>query len=73
MKLRVKKESSTGLNTMFVNEESGRTFSLNHVINQIERGNKNYENYHVVHMSNGTNYVRSNADGRKNNNIEGGC
>lgn len=37
---------------------------------QIEKGNKNYENYQTVKMSNGTKYIRSKADGIKKNNIE---
>lgn len=70
MNLKVSKESSTGLNTVFVNTESGRKITLNHAINQINKGNPNYSNYQTVTKSNGTTYIRSIADGRKKNNIE---
>lgn len=70
MKLKVKEESDTGLNTKFVNEESGRSMSLEHVINQIENGNPNYRNYETVTNPNGTTYVRSKPDGNVENNIE---
>lgn len=70
MKLKVSKESTSGLNTEFVNLETGRHITLEHAINQINKGNKNYENYHVVNKSNGTIYIRSNGDGSKKNNIE---
>lgn len=70
MRLKVKEESNTGLNTRFVNEESGRTMSLEHVIDQIENGNPNYNKYEKVQNPNGTVYVRSKPDGNQNNNIE---
>ena len=70
MRLKVKEESKTGLNTRFVNEESGRTMSLEHVITQIENGNPNYQGYEKVQNSNGTVYVRSRPDGNQKNNIE---
>ena len=70
MLLRVDEESNTGLNTRFVNEESGRRLSLEHVINQIEKGNPSYNNYEKVTNPNGTTYVRSKPDGKKSNNIE---
>lgn len=70
MKLKVSKESISGLNTEFVNVESGRHIPLEQVISQIKKGNKSYDNYQVVNKSDGTMYVRSKADGIKNNNIE---
>lgn len=70
MKLKVSKETVSGLNTEFVNIESGRHIPLEHVITQINNGNKNYEHYQVVNKNNGTTYVRSKADGTKKNNIE---
>lgn len=70
MDLKVVKESKTGLNTEFINTETGRHISLGQAVTQIEKGNKNYENYQTVKMSNGTKYIRSNADGIKKNNIE---
>ena len=70
MKLKVSKESTTGLNTEFVNVETGRHIPLAQAVAQINKGNKNYENYHVVNKANGTTYIRSNADGLRRNNIE---
>ena len=70
MQLRSIEQNESGLNTRFINEDSGRTFSLEHVINQINNGNPNYDGYHTVTKQNGTVYVRSNADGNKKNNIE---
>ena len=70
MELKVFQESATGLNTKFVNQESGRILSLEHVITQIQNGNSNYKNYQTVTNSNGTTYVRSKPDGNTRNNIE---
>lgn len=68
--LKVSKESKSGLNTEFLNVETGRHISLEHAVTQINKGNKNYENYQVVNKANGTTYIRSIADGSKKNNIE---
>ncbi|MDF2986854.1 MAG: hypothetical protein K0R50_2364 [Eubacterium sp.] len=70
MNLKVSNESETGLNTEFINTDSGRHMSLEHVIEQIENGNKNYTGYQTVTNQNGTTYIRSKPDGNKNNNIE---
>ena len=70
MLLKATEQSDTGLNTKFVNVESGRTVTLKHAIKQIENGNKNYSDYQTVRNSNGTVYIRSKADGKRNNNIE---
>lgn len=70
MELKVKTESKTGLNTEFINRESGRTIPLEQVIQQIDKGNPNYSNYQKVINPNGTVYIRSKADGSKRNNIE---
>lgn len=70
MNLKVKKESNSGLNTEFINIESGRTISLEQAITQIDKKNPNYNNYEKVHKSNGTTYIRSKADSNKKNNIE---
>lgn len=70
MRLKVSKESPSGLNTEFVNTETGRHVSLEHAIAQINKGNRNYENYQVVNKSDGTTYIRSKADILKKNNIE---
>lgn len=70
MDLKVVKESKTGLNTEFINTETGKHISLEQAVTQIEKGNKNYKNYQTVKMSNGTKYIRSKADGNEKNNIE---
>lgn len=70
MNLKVTKQSETGLNTEFVNTDTGRHVSLDHAIQQINNGNPNYMNYQTVNLPNGTTYIRSKADGSKNNNIE---
>ena len=70
MRLKVSKESQSGLNTEFVNTETGRHISLEQAITQINKGNRNYECYQVVKKSDGTTYIRSKADGLKKNNIE---
>ena len=69
-KLRMTQETDTGLNTKFVNIESGRQVTREHVIKQIEKGNPSYSDYHVVKNPNGPNYVRSNPDGKAKNNLE---
>lgn len=71
MKLEVSKESETGLNVEFINTETGRHIPLKQAVEQIEKGNKNYEDYQVVEKSNGTTYIRSKPDGTVKNNIEG--
>jgi len=63
-------ETASGLNTEFVNLNSGRHVSREHVIDQIEKGNPSYSDYHVVRNSNGKDYVRSNPDGKTKNNLE---
>ena len=70
MLLKATEQSRTGLNTKFVNLESGRSISLEQAIKQIDNGNKNYSDYQTVRHSNGTVYIRSKADGKKSNNIE---
>lgn len=70
MKLKVSMESVRGLNTEFVNVETGRHISLEQAVVQIGKGDKNYENYQVVNKVDGTTYIRSKADGIKRNNIE---
>ncbi|MBE5953890.1 MAG: DUF3892 domain-containing protein [Lachnospiraceae bacterium] len=70
MKLKVSKESISGLNTEFINEETGRRIPLEQAVAQINKGNKNYDNYQVVNKTNGVTYIRSKADGIKKNNIE---
>lgn len=69
MRLKATEETSTGLNTQFKNIDSNRTFTREHVIDQINKGNPNYDNYTTV-TNNGTTYVRSKPDGNTNNNLE---
>lgn len=70
MDLKVTKESKSGLNTEFLNAESGRKVTLEHAIQQINKGNPNYSAYETVTKTNGTTYIRSKADGNLKNNIE---
>ena len=70
MRLKAIEQTDTGLNIRFVNEESGRSMDLEHVIAQIENGNPNYNNYQTITNPNGTIYVRSKPDGNSQNNIE---
>ncbi len=70
MNLKVVKQTETGLNTEFVNIDSGRRVSLDHAIQQIRNGNPNYGNYEAVNRSNGTTYIRSKPDNSTKNNIE---
>lgn len=70
MLLKATEQTITGLNTKFVIVESGRSVTLEHAIKQIDNGNKNYSDYQTVRNPNGTVYIRSWADGKRNNNIE---
>lgn len=63
MLLEATQQSSTGLNTKFVNVESGRSVTFEHAIKQIDNGNKNYSGYQSVRNANGTVYIHSKADG----------
>lgn len=70
MNLKVSEESKSGLNTGFINIESGRRISLEHAIEQINKGNPSYNRYQTVTTNRGTTYIRSKADGSIRNNIE---
>ena len=69
MKLKVSKQTETGLNVEFVNIETNRTIGLEQAIGQIKKGNPNYKDYIVVNNS-GTEYIRSKPDSSTKNNIE---
>lgn len=68
--LKMTQQTDSGLNTQFVNLNSGRHLSREHVIAQIENGNPTYSDYHVVKNPNGADFVRSNPDGKTKNNLE---
>lgn len=70
MKLKMLKENDSGLNTEFVNSESGRKIKLEQAIEQVKKGNPNYENYIAVKNPNGTTYLRSKPNGSSRDNIE---
>lgn len=70
MLLKPIKETETGLNTDFINVDSGRHLTREHIIEQINKGNKNYDDYQVVNPANGLAYIRSKPDGSIENNIE---
>lgn len=67
--LKVKEESDSGFNTSYINEVTGRTIGVDQAIEQIKKGNQSYDDYHVVNGRTGE-YVRSNPDRSKENNIE---
>lgn len=71
MNLKVSKESETGLNTEFINVDTGRHIPLQQATRQIQKGNPSYKHYETVDLPNGTTYVRSKADKSTRNNIEG--
>ena len=70
MKLKVSRESETGLNTEFVNIESGRKIKLEQATRQVEKRNPAYQNYVAVNNHNGTTYLRSKPNGSLKDNIE---
>lgn len=70
MKLKISKESQTGLNTEFVNVESGRKIKLEQAICQVQKGNPGYRNYVAVKNPNGTTYLRSKPNRSLKDNIE---
>lgn len=65
----VHEQTISGFNTSFTNLNSGRTLGVNQVIDQIDKGNPTYDNYHVVNGPTGK-YIRSNPDKNDKNNIE---
>lgn len=69
MNFKVSKESETGLNTEFINVDTGRHIPLQQAIQQIQKGNPGYNHYETVKLQNGTTYVRSKADKSTKNNI----
>lgn len=68
--LKVKSENERGLNTIFTNLNTGRSISSSQAIEQIQKGNPTYSDYHIVNRSNGTVFIRSNPDKSIKNNIE---
>ena len=70
MKLKVSKESASGLNTEFINKETGRKIKLNDALRQVKKGNPNYKDYIAVKNPNGTEYLRSKPNKSKTDNIE---
>lgn len=63
-------QTESGLNTNFVNINSGRQITREQAITQINKGNPSYDGYHVVKNSNGLDYIRSNPDSKLKNNLE---
>lgn len=69
-RISVVRETSTGLNTQFKDNLTGRTMTRSEFADAIEQGK--YENYHVAEMKHGNQTVRvpkSNPDGSQNNNL----
>lgn len=67
--LKVSKENASGLNTEFKNVNTGANIPLKQAIQQIEKGNPTYSDYHIAHRET-TKYIRSNPDTKTKNNIE---
>lgn len=65
MNLKVTRQTDTGLNTEFVNLDTGRHVSLKQAIDQINKGNPRYDNYTTVTNPNKTIYIRSKPDHSK--------
>ena len=70
MNLRVSKETDSGLNVEFVNQNSGRKIPLEHAVQQIAKDNPAYDGYGAVVKQDGTTYIRSLPDKSTRNNIE---
>ena len=68
--LRAVEQNESGLNTIFVNVNTGRHITREQAIAQIEKGNPTYGGYHVVSNPNGLDYIRSNPDSTLANNLE---
>lgn len=65
-RISVTKESSTGRNTHFVDNYTGKTMTRNQFVQEINKGN--YENFHIRNI-NGVDTPVSNPDKSKNNNL----
>lgn len=68
--LRMTQQTQSGLNTDFVNLNSGRHISREQAISQIKKDNPSYGGYHVVKNPNGKDFIRSNPDSKPQNNLE---
>ncbi len=66
-RLKVVKESSTGLNQKFKDNKTNEVLNRGEVNKRINQGV--YEDYHVMHRD-GKNIPRSNPDSSKNNNLD---
>ena len=66
-RVRVIKESETGLNEQFLDVKTNRVMSRREFADAIERGE--YPDYHVMRMNN-KRIPRSNPDKSKNNNLD---
>ncbi len=67
--LKAIRQTESGLNTEFVNMNSGRHITREQAITQINNGNPTYSGYHVVNNPNGENFIRSNPDNKTKNNL----
>ncbi len=68
--LRMTQQTESGLNTDFVNINTGRPITREQAIEQIQKGNPSYSGYHVVKNQNGPDFIRSNPDPKSTNNLE---
>lgn len=65
-KVKVIKESDTGLNQKFVDTKTGKEMTRGKFVEEIKKGN--YDDYHVRKV-NGKNIPASNPDSKKQNNL----
>lgn len=65
-RLSVEKETSSGLNTHFHDNQTGQTLTRGQVAKEIRKGT--YDDYHVRKV-NGQNIIASNPDKSKRNNL----
>ncbi|RHW37303.1 DUF3892 domain-containing protein [Neobacillus notoginsengisoli] len=67
-KLKPIAESSTGLNTRYQDVSTKKELTLNQAVKAVKQGK--YPGIHVVERKDGTIFIRSNPDGKENNNLE---
>lgn len=65
--LEVAKESETGLNTRFQDNNTGENISRSEAVKRVEAGK--HPDFHTRKLDDGRKIVASNPDGRKDNNL----
>lgn len=70
-KLKVTKESDTGMNMQFQDTRNGHIMSKTELISRLKSGNSAYnKDYFVNKTGDGKEYVSSKPDGSKKNNLD---